>query len=133
MYDTDYGTDWTTLDREEALERAFALGVTAVVAEPRRDELERVRDAVDTTYDRTMVDLAFEEGQKRAGDAAPEAPEDVWDSVVEGEGDADDVAGVAPPDRDDGLPAVLDGLDVLDGGVPERFGGLDLPDVLRRK
>jgi len=45
MYDRTFGTEWDELTREEAVERAFALGVADGVGSERPAELDRVLDA----------------------------------------------------------------------------------------
>ena len=35
LYEREYGTDWTTLDKDEATERAYALGVAESLGEGR--------------------------------------------------------------------------------------------------
>ena len=49
MYDAEFDTDWDDLDKEGALERAFALGVARSLGTPNHEEYERVRDAAETT------------------------------------------------------------------------------------
>lgn len=73
MYERTFGTDWETLaDRDEALRRAFALGVAECLGEDHPDELERIADAVETTYDRRFVDLAYRKGRQRVRQLEPE-------------------------------------------------------------
>ncbi|MFC6725122.1 hypothetical protein ACFQE1_12205, partial [Halobium palmae] len=63
-YQDAFGTDWGELDREDVLTRAYALGVAAACGDRNPDELARLVDEVDTTYDRSMVELAFHEGKQ---------------------------------------------------------------------
>ena len=46
-YERTYGTDWTTLDPDDAIERAYALGVAASLEEYHPDELEAMRRALE--------------------------------------------------------------------------------------
>ena len=89
MYEDTFGTDWTALDgREEAVRRAFALGVAARLGERHPGELDRISAEVDTSYDRSFVELAFHEGRDKASEhqATDTArSDDVWDDLVEGE------------------------------------------------
>lgn len=88
MYEDTFGTDWTDLDdREEAVRRAFALGVAARLGERHPGELDRISRAVGSTYDRSFVELAYHEGRDKAKDVVPEADsdEEVWAELVEGE------------------------------------------------
>ena len=63
MYERTFGTDWETLEnRDEALRRAFALGVAECFGEDHPDELERLTAALGTSYDRQFLDLAYRKG-----------------------------------------------------------------------
>ena len=59
LYEERYGTDWRTLDKGEATERAHALGVAESLGEYNREEFEAVHDEMDTAYNRSMVELAL--------------------------------------------------------------------------
>ncbi|GAB3677819.1 hypothetical protein [Halopiger thermotolerans] len=73
MYERTFGTNWDTLeDREEALHRAFALGVAEALGEGHPDERERLADAVETAYDRRFLDLAYRKGRQRVRQLDPE-------------------------------------------------------------
>ena len=89
MYDAEFDTDWDDLDKEGALERAFALGVARSLGNPNREEYERVRDAAETTYERSLIELSYEEGRRKASGRQGEESMAVWeDLVVEADGDA---------------------------------------------
>ncbi|MFC6988573.1 hypothetical protein ACFQJD_07345 [Haloplanus sp. GCM10025708] len=130
MYDSEYGTDWTDIDRESILERAFALGVASVLDSPDEAEYRRLVDAADTTYDRSLVELAYNEGQRKARNRKTSAddPIDVWTALVGDDAssaeDADSVARGLPPalDRVARSPLPDDGRDRL-----------RLPDFLTRE
>ena len=150
-YEAEFGTDWERLDRDEALRRAYALGVAAHLGEDLSEEYERVQDAADTAYDRELLDLAYEEGESKAATASAQgatSDADVWEAVKpDSEGDSgprtqgdapsegpdEDAAGPAPGpmgesrDRTSLPPAMTD--DGLPEGSPDR---LDLPAFLRR-
>jgi hypothetical protein len=64
-YEQTYGTDWGTLTVDQAMTRAYALGVAASLGEYHPDELEAIRNEMGSAYERSVVDLAFEEGEKR--------------------------------------------------------------------
>jgi hypothetical protein len=101
LYEDRFDTDWDHLDRDEAMERAFALGVAASLGEHNEDEYEAVHEAMGSNYDASIVELAYEEGKqkgtkrKRAVDSATDAQE-IWETVVAAELD-----GVAPGDDED--------------------------------
>lgn len=78
------------LDREAAIERAYALGVAAAVGDPPPEELAALTDAVGSAYDRNVVELAYEEGRTEALAAADEQTDDgqVWAELVGGGSEA---------------------------------------------
>jgi hypothetical protein len=134
MYGSEFDTGWDDLDKEAALERAFALGVARSLGAPDHEEYERVRDAADTTYERSLIDLSYEEGRRKASGRTAEESAAVWEDLVV---EADDV-------DTDGRPAARrsrarDGPPAMTARpeptvVPE--DGLDrvrLPDCLRRR
>lgn len=87
MYADEYGTDWTELEAGEAIERAYALGVAETLGQTHPDELDRLIDAVASAHDRSLVQLAYDEGRSRGLKATAEsAPSDdddgVWSSLV---------------------------------------------------
>ncbi len=128
MYDRTFGTEWDdeALTREAAIDRAFALGVAAACGNERPDELERVMEAFPGAYDRSIVELAYDEGRTKALEAPPDEPEAVWATLVDGGGEPR-----APP-----VPAALPGaLSELTLGRSPRTGppsSLDLPAFLRK-
>ncbi|MDG5777969.1 hypothetical protein VB773_05140 [Haloarculaceae archaeon H-GB2-1] len=133
-YEAAYGKDWDALDKEEAVERAYALGVAELLGEYDRDEVERIRAEMDTAYQKSIVELAFEEGRNEAKDLRREADAagegDVWKSLVED---------VPVPTEDDlptggrdGLPESLGSVDVLDRPDPNENNATDRPDFLDR-
>lgn len=65
-YDQVFGTDWEKLEIDAAVDRAYAIGVSEVFGEKNREELQAIYDEMDTTYDRSIVELAYEEGRSEA-------------------------------------------------------------------
>ena len=130
MYDRTFGTEWDDLSREEAIERAFALGVAAGVDSPRPQELDRVLEAFPGAYDQSIVELAYDEGRTKALEAKAERDdpdaEAVWTSLVDG---------VGTP-REAPVPAALPGaireLTLTDGPREGPPSSLDLPSMLRK-
>ena len=130
MYDRTFGTEWDDLSREEAVERAFALGVAAGVDSARPEELERVLEAFPGSYDQSIVELAYDEGRTKALEAKAERdnPDDeaVWRSLVDGRGET----------RESPVPAALPGaireLTLTDGPREGPPSSLDLPSMLRK-
>jgi hypothetical protein len=131
LYEQKYGTSWTTLDRDEATERAYALGVAESLGEYDREEFEAVHDEMDTAYTKSIVELAFREGKNEGREAAPaDADEEqVWDELVEGEAvtvDEDDL----PTGGRDGLPEAVDKFEGLERPDPDEVDATDRPDFL---
>ena len=134
-YERAYGTEWESLDKDEAIDRAYALGVATSLGEYHPDELDRVRAEMDTSYNKSVVDLAFDEGKNEARefDVESERTDDdpVWAELVEGETvtvDEDDV----PTGGRDGLPGALDKIDALDKPEPGKNEAVDRPDFLEK-
>jgi hypothetical protein len=133
MYDAEFDTDWDDLDKEGALERAFALGVARSLGNPNRAEYERVRDAAETTYERSLIELSYEEGRRKASGRQGEESMAVWEDLVV---EVDDGAGGPAPDPGrrsrDGQPSVTDRPEPT--VVPEDgLARIRLPEFLRRR
>lgn len=132
MYESEFDTEWTDLDKEEALERAFALGVARSLGNPDHEAYERVRNAADTTYERSLIELAYEEGRTKAAEHSGAESADVWEELVV-EADPSDTDQPDPPNRgDDGPPGMFSRAEPTT--VPD--DGLDrmrLPAFLRRR
>lgn len=132
-YERAYGTDWTTIDPDEAIERAYALGVAASLGEYHPEELDAVRAEMDTAYTKSVVDLAFDEGKNEAKSAAPSDDPDgsVWSELVEGETvtvDPDDV----PTGGKQGLPEAIDKIEALERPSMDRSEAVELPEFLEK-
>lgn len=91
MYEEQFGTDWQSIeDREEVIDRAYALGVAERLGWEFPDELDRLLDTADSNYDRSFVELAYKEGRHEASELDDEDDEEVWtDLVGTGEFDAE--------------------------------------------
>ena len=136
-YENAYGTDWDSLTEDEAMERAYALGVAASLGEYHREELEEIRAEMDTNYSKSVVDLAFEEGKNegREIEVSESNSTDVkakkWQELVEGETvtiDEDDI----PTGGRDGLPSAVDRMEALDKPELDSTDAVDLPDFLTK-
>lgn len=111
MYDAEYGTEWAAIETDEAIERAYALGVAETLEETHPGELDRLLDAADTAHDRAMVQLAYDKGRNRGRVASGESTdaETVWSDLVnETERERVTVS------RERDLPAALQSLPLLD-------------------
>lgn len=137
MYAAELGTDWTDLSRDEVLHRAYALGVAAAMGERHPDEYDRLRETVDTSYERSMVELAYREGRQEADDFRREAgdadPRAMWRELVDGESTALEavVDRHRPPSRFD-LPPSLARTTLLDRPRADSRDRLGIPDFLKR-
>ena len=135
MYERTYDTDWESLDRDEAMSRAFAVGVAASLGHDYAEEYERIVAEMETAYDRSIVELAFEEGQNKAKKRQYESEngdeDDVWSDLVEGEKvtvDRDDV----PTGGQNRLPAALDKAEILDRPDADSRDRVSKPDFLEK-
>ncbi|MFB6122846.1 MAG: hypothetical protein ABEJ78_05245 [Haloferacaceae archaeon] len=135
MYDSEYGTDWTDIDRESILERAFALGVASVIDAPNETEYQRLLEAADTTYERSLVELAHNEGKRKARKQKTAAadPTEVWTALVGDDAESStESTDTEDETRPRGLPPALDR--VAHSSLPDDGrDNLRLPDFLRRK
>ena len=134
-YERAYGTDWETLDKDEAIDRAYALGVATTLGEYHPDELDAIRAEMDSAYDRSVVELAFDEGKNEGreltGDGSG-ADQRVWTELVEGVTvtvDDDD----SPTGGRTGLPEALDRADLFDKRTIDTTDAVDLPEFLEKE
>ncbi|MXR51070.1 hypothetical protein GRX03_05545 [Halovenus sp. WSH3] len=128
-YETQYGTDWESLDPEEAVERGYALGVAASLGEYHPDELDAIRGEMNSAYNTSMVELAFQEGKNEGKELDEDESEQVWNELVVGELplDQDDV----PTGGRNGLPTAIDITDALDRPERDSTDAVDLPEFLQ--
>lgn len=82
MYESSFDVGWTTLSREEAMFRAYALGVDAALDNDHPDEVDRL--AKETS--RALVEIAYDEGKSVAEDRL-RSGEDVSTSESDGRSD----------------------------------------------
>ena len=146
MYEDSFSTNWDgdELDREEAIWRAYALGVAAALGEQHPDEYRQLVAATG----RSLVEMAYDEGKTSAADldsrlASGAAEEDVsdfpsreravWSKLISyrEEGGGDIETGGGGRDRDD-LPEFLYRID-LDALDRDDLSRLRLPEFLSRK
>ncbi|WP_207891166.1 hypothetical protein [Natrarchaeobius oligotrophus] len=118
MYERHFGTDWEVIDdQEEVVRRAFALGVAARLGETHPGELDRLGEQIDTNYDQSFVELAFQKGRTEASDVQRKADDDeqVWDALVDGKT-------IVENPRDESADAEFEDVD----------GDDTIPEALRR-
>jgi uncharacterized protein (DUF885 family) len=133
-YDSEFDTEWDSLEKDDATTRAYAIGVAERLGEFNREELEAIYTAMDSAYHRSMVELAYEEGRNEAKERAAASDEDgdaVWAALVEGETTVVDPEDIPERGRD-GLPPALDSGDLLDRQEVDSTEAVDKPDFLER-
>jgi len=133
-YEQAYETDWETLDKDEAIDRAYALGVAASLGEYHVDELEAIRGEMESAYDRSVIDLAFDEGKNegRELDADDAGTNTVWSELVDGEKttvDEDDI----PTGGRSGLPDAIEKMKALERVEIDQREAVELPDFLQKE
>ncbi|MGB9964970.1 hypothetical protein [Halobacterium sp. CBA1126] len=146
MYDESFSRDWDgeELDREEAVWRAYALGVAAALGDRNPEEYRQLVAAAG----RSLVEMAYDEGKTSAADLDsrlasedgdvdpsefPSRERAVWSKLItykDAEGGDVETSG-SGSDRVD-LPELLDRMDV--DTLPKKdLDRLRLPEFLSRK
>lgn len=117
MYDSTYSDDWDELTRDEAVERAYALGVAAAFGHDNREEYKSIKAAATNNYDGSLIELSFDQGKSEALklEASGTDPQEVWNELIE-------TTTIVPPDGGSPLPGLLDSAELL-----ERFKQLEGP------
>lgn len=132
-YSRAYGP-WDSLEKDEAIERAYALGVAASLGERNPGELDALREEVSSAYDKSVVDLAFEEGRGEAQKIDPDPSEEsetVWSRLVTNESVRDDSDEMETGGQA-GLPEALDRIEALDRPERDTIEAVDRIDLLER-
>ena len=116
MYESTFSAEWNHLPRDEAVERAYALGVAAACGTHNREEYEEIKAAADTTYDRSLIELSFDQGRSQALqlESSGTEPDAIWSQLVDSDGET--------PRAESGLPDALGPAELL-----ERFDQLEGP------
>ena len=123
MYEDRFATDWASdeLDRDEAIERAFALGVAAECGEEHPGEYKRLVSVAG----RALVQMAFDDGRSRAKDVRQELQSET----------SGDVESVEFQDRDAEIWSKLVEYDTGEQTALQRhtkpLKRLDVPEMLR--
>ncbi|MBV0902493.1 hypothetical protein [Haloarcula salina] len=134
LYEREFDTGWDALDKDEATDRAYAIGVAERLGEFNREELEAIYAEMNSAYHKSMVELAYDEGRneaKRAAETTSADREALWNDLVTGETvyvDEDDV----PTGGRDGLPSALEKSELLDRQSVDSTETVDRPDFLER-
>jgi hypothetical protein len=129
-YEQSFETGWDSLSESEAVDRAYALGVAAALGEYHTDELEAVRNEMDTSYSKSVIDLAFKEGKNEGREIdVDDGGKKVWSELVEDEKitvDRDEV----PAERQTGLPSAVERIKALERPDRDSTDVVDLPEFL---
>lgn len=117
MYESAYTTDWSHLTRDEAVERAYALGVAAACGHDNRNEYEAIKAVAENSYDRSLIELSFDQGKSRALklEASGSDTEEIWDELVE-------KTTITPQNTDSGLPKAIESTEIF-----KRFSQIEGP------
>lgn len=128
MYASEFGLEWSSLTREEAIVRAYALGVATSLGEEHPAELDRILKQMTTAYGQSIVELSFEEGKTLAKSYESTGSEEAWTALVEDRGPE---AVGSHPKEIEGLPKRVTQMEMLEAGGDE-FKRLRLPEFLFR-
>jgi len=123
VYDSTYSEEWDELTRDEAVERAYALGVAAACGHDNREEYESITSVAASSYDQSLIELSFEQGRSEALqlEATGSDADSIWNELVAS-------TTITPLDDDTKLPELLDPAELLD-----RFGQLEGPPSVLNK
>lgn len=145
MYHDHFEADWEELDQEEAMFRAFALGVDHALGNDHPAEFRRLT----SEFHRGLIQIAFDEGESRATEAVeergidPDRPDpfafqpgeyewDIWEDLIterEAEPDAFEPVQVKRSKLD--LPSSLRRPELLER-TSESIESITLPRFLLR-
>jgi hypothetical protein len=135
LYERAFEASWAALDKNSATERAYALGVAAATGEFHREELEAIRAEMDTSYNKSVVDLAFDEGKNEVREIDPDADDGgtVWAELVEGETvTVDEDEDTVPTGGQTGLPEAIDKIEAIARPERDSTGAVEFPEFLER-
>ena len=146
MYDDAFSRDWDddALDREDAIWRAYALGVAAALGDRNPEEYRQLIAAAG----RSLVEMAYDEGKSSAAELDsrvasgsadidpsefPSRERAVWSNLITHEGESGGEVSVSAGDSDRmDLPDLLDRIDI-DSVNRNDLDRLQLPEFLSRK
>ena len=130
MYDRAFDTDWESLSGEEAVRRMYALGVAAEIGHEHRTERSRIRGLASSAYERSVLDLAYEEGVREVANVRThhDTDEEAWEELVE---TPEAPSPELPTDQvDSRRPDAIDRPALLDGFDADDLDRLRLPSFL---
>jgi len=133
FYEEQFDPDWDSLDRDEAMVRAFALGVAASMGEPNEAEFEAVQAEMGTNYDASIVELAYREGKGKTAKRMQETDArgmTLWRQLLTDEFDAE-LIGLDEEWDVDAVQLLKDAADRatdFPSAVADRTEAIDRPD-----
>ncbi len=133
MYERAFGSDWESLSAEESIRRSYALGIAAGLGHENRAERARIRELASSAYERSVLDLAYEEGKREVADvrAHHDSDEAAWEELVE-RSEAPSPESLPTDQVDSRPPGAVDRPSVLDGFDADDLRRLRLPSLLDR-
>ena len=135
MYERVFETGWESLSGEEAIRRMYVLGIATELGHRLPDERSRIRALASNAYERSVLDLAFEEGKRQVQDVRPhhESDEDTWEALIESaESPSPPPESLTVEDRPAEIPDAVDRPPLLDGFDAGDLERLKFPSLLRR-
>ncbi|WP_336024926.1 hypothetical protein [Halobellus salinisoli] len=135
MYERVFDTDWESLSGEEAVRRTYTLGIAAQLGYGDPEERSRIRALASSAYERSVLDLAFEEGKRKVQDVRPlhDSDEETWEELVEaGDSTAPSPESLQADRGSRDLPEAVEQPSVLDGYDIDELERLRLPSFLKR-
>lgn len=126
-YEQAFGTDWETLGIDTATDRAYAIGLSELFDEDNREELQAIYDEMSSAYDRSIVELAYEEGRNRARNIGNETDhDDMWAALITDGQSRDD----SQEFKDSDSPELLSVDSLLDRSDIDSTEAVSRPDFL---
>ncbi|MFA1611408.1 hypothetical protein [Halobellus rubicundus] len=134
MYERAFDVGWESLSAEEAVERMYALGIATELGHEFPEERKRLRGLASTAYERSVLDLAFEEGRREVRDVRPnhETDEGAWEELIEAADSPAPARESLSVDPSTDVPEVVDRPGALDGFDIDELGRLRFPSLLKR-
>lgn len=134
MYERAFDIDWESLSAEEAIRRMYALGIAAELGHDRPDERRRIRDLASSAYERSVLDLSFEEGKREVAEVRPhhESDAEAWSELVEGSEVSPSPSSLSVDRSDSNSPGAVDRPALLHGFDADDLERVRLPSLLRR-
>ena len=134
MYERAFETDWESLSAEEAIRRMYALGIAAELGHDRPEECRRIRDLASNAYERSILDLSFEEGKREVAEVRPhhESDTEAWSELVEHSERSPSPPSLSVDRTDSNSPGAVDKPTLLDGFDADDLERVRLPSLLKR-